>query len=144
MPSFTVIEALDPAGREACYAVRKEVFCGEQAVDPALEFDGLDGACRHYLARDAATPLGTARTRPLGDGRVKIERAAVLAAHRGRHIGLALMERLLADARGDGFGEAVLHAQTHAGPFYGALGFAQTGDGFEEAGIPHIRMTLAL
>ena len=144
MPPFTVIEALDPADREACYALRKEVFCGEQAVDLALEFDGLDDACRHYLARNPAAPLGTARTRPLGDGRVKIERVAVLRAHRGRHIGLALMEKVLADARADGHREAVLHSQTHAGPFYSALGFAQVGDGFEEAGIPHIRMTLAL
>lgn len=144
MPQITVIEAIHPADREACYALRQEVFCAEQGVDQALEFDGLDGACRHYLARDRAAALGTARTRPLGDGTVKIERVAVLAPHRGRRIGLALMVRALADARADGHETALLHSQAHAAPFYRRLGFVQVGGDFTEAGIPHVRMTLAL
>ena len=144
MPEIVFIEALTPADRDRCYSIRKEVFCGEQRVSPDIEFDGLDSLCRHYLAFRSADALGTARVRDLNDGTAKIERVAVRAAHRGRGIGRGLMERALTDARNDGFRAALLHAQAHAGPFYSRLGFVQQGDGFTEAGIPHIRMRLPL
>ena len=144
MTDLLISEALDARNRNDCYAVRTAVFCGEQGVPADLEFDGLDAACRHYLARIGATVVGTARLRPLGGGEVKFERVAVLQAHRRTGIGWALMERALADARADGHRRVLLHAQTHAGAFYRRLGFHQEGDGFMEAGIPHIRMSMDL
>ena len=144
MADLVISEAVSEDDREACYGIRIAVFCGEQKVSRKIEFDGLDGACRHYLARRRGAAVGTARTRPLGDGVVKFERIAVLKAFRGRDIGRALMDRALADAREDGHGVALLHSQTHAGGFYGRMGFLQEGGEFEEAGIPHVRMTLAL
>ncbi len=144
MTALLISEALDARDRDDCYAVRTAVFCREQGVPADLEFDGLDDSCRHYLARIGRTAVGTARLRPLGSGNVKFERVAVLKDHRGRGIGWALMERALADARADGHGRALLHAQSHAGEFYRRLGFRQEGDGFMEAGIPHIRMSMDL
>ncbi len=144
MTGAAVVEAVSGNDREACLAIRVDVFCLEQGVSRELELDGLDGICRHYLARDGGTAVGTARTRPLGDGVVKCERMAVLAPFRGRGIGRAMLERALRDARRGGHATALLHAQTRAAPFYERMGFGREGDVFEEAGIAHVRMTLAL
>ena len=144
MADLVISEAMSDDDREACYGIRITVFCGEQKVSREIEFDGLDAVCRHYLARQGGTTIGTARTRPLGEGVVKFERIAVLKAFRGRDIGRALMDRALADAREDGHSVALLNSQTHASEFYEKMGFLQEGDEFEEAGIPHVRMTQAL
>lgn len=144
MPETTILEALEPGDRAECLAIRFEVFCDEQKVDRGIELDGLDDQCRHYLARRGGRALGTARARPLGGGAVKLERFAVRGAWRGQGIGAALAERALSDARRDGHATAVLHAQLHAAPFYAKLGFRREGGEFDEAGIPHVRMSLAL
>ncbi len=122
----------------AAFAIRREVFCGEQGVDEAEEIDGLDPECRHYLAWLAGDAVGTARTRSLAeDGAVKIERVAVLKPLRGRGIGKALMLRALADIAA---GQAVLNAQLPVESFYANLGFVSEGEIFQEAGIEHVRM----
>ncbi len=144
MADLVISEAVSDDDREACYSIRITVFCDEQKVSREIEFDGLDAVCRHYLARQGGTVIGTARTRPLENGVVKFERIAVLKAFRGRDIGRALMARAFADAREDGHSVALLDSQTHASKFYEKLGFLQEGDEFEEAGIPHVRMTQAL
>ena len=144
MTEARVIEALDPPDREACYAIRTEVFCGEQKVSREMEFDGRDGECRHYLAKLGGDAVGTARVRPLGGGTLKFERIAVRASHRKTQIGRALMERAIADALRSGARACVLHAQTDAAAFYLKLGFTQEGETFVEAGIPHVRMTKKL
>jgi len=140
MTQLTVIEALSPAEQADCYAIRIEVFCHEQKVSRDLEFDGLDGDCRQYLARHGAQPVGTARVRPLSAGVVKFERIAVLLAHRKRDIGRALMDRAIADAIAVGAVSAKLNAQVSASGFYEKLGFVGYGDFFMEAGIEHIAM----
>jgi predicted GNAT family N-acyltransferase len=137
-----IIEIADEADRDAAFAIRRHVFCDEQRVDPALEFDGLDDSCRHYLARRAGRPIGTARLRPTGPGAVKIERVAVLAAERRQGVGAALMARSVADARAAGAQGIAIHAQCHAEHFYAGLGFRTVGGVFDEAGIPHVRMEL--
>ena len=140
MTLTTIKEALNPADMEECYAIRTEVFCGEQMVSREIEFDGLDDTCRHYLAWLDALAVGTARVRPLGDGAVQFERVAVLKKYRGKDIGRTLMERILIGASDDGYTIGLLHAQYQAGAFYRKLGFAQEGGEFLEAGIRHIRM----
>jgi predicted GNAT family N-acyltransferase len=140
----TIIEAVETPEREHCFAIRIEVFCGEQKVSRDLEFDGLDEECRHYLAILDQTPVGTARVRPIGNDTVKFERIAVLAAYRGRNIGKALMLRAIEDAAAGGAGTGVLNAQTYAAEFYEKLGFARRGPLFMEAGIEHVHMVREL
>ena len=118
------------------------MFCDEQKVDPALEFDGLDGDCRQYLATLGERPVGTARLRDAGGGVVKIERVAVLANDRKKGVGTALMLRAMDDARAAGAATIAIHAQSHAERFYRGLGFYRIGGIFEEAKIPHVRMEL--
>jgi len=140
MIPLTIIEALTPAEQAACFAIRIEVFCREQKVSRDLEFDGLDGDCRHYLARRGTQALGTARVRPLGEDIVKFERIAVSIRHRGQDIGRALMDRAIDDAIAGGAMSGKLNAQVSAGGFYEKLGFVGYGDIFMEAGIEHIAM----
>lgn len=140
MTAATIIEALDSSDRDRCFAIRTEVFCGEQKVSREIEFDGLDAECRHYLAMFGDKPVGTARVRALGDDRVKFERMAVHLEYRGKDIGRALMNRAIADAVATGATSGILHAQSHARGFYEKLDFAQNGDQFMEANIPHVCM----
>ncbi len=123
--------------------IRTEVFCGEQRVPPEIEWDGRDPACDHFLIFDSDTAIGAARLRDY-HGLAKIERVAVLAAHRNRKAGWALMEAVLAHARKQGYATAVLNAQVAVEGFYAAMGFASEGGRFVEADIEHVRMTRRL
>lgn len=143
MTAVEIVEITDEADLKSAFAIRHDVFCDEQQVDPALEFDGLDESCRHYLARCGTVASGTARIRDAGNGVIKIERVAVLAAERGKGIGKALMIRTIEDARTAGAATIAIHAQCHAEEFYEALGFKRIGGVFDEADIMHIRMELS-
>ena len=125
--------------------VRFEVFVREQRVPVELEWDEFDATSEHAVARtEDGTVVGTARLVPAGPGECRIGRMAVLAAHRGRGVGAAMLEALLQRARDRGDRLAVLHAQLHAADFYRRFGFQPHGPEFEEAGIPHVEMRLAL
>lgn len=127
--------------REALRAVRETVFVLEQHVPPDLELDDEDPISLHVLARTLdGTTVGTGRITP--DGR--IGRMAVLHDWRGRGVGAALLISLLDQARARRLTAVSLHAQLDAVPFYSRHGFAPEGAEFEEAGIRHIVMRLAL
>ena len=122
-------------------AVREPVFLVEQAVPPELEWDELDPASVHVIARDAdGTPIGTARLTP----EHSIRRMAVLAPWRGRGVAAALLQTLIEHARERGYPALELHAQTHAIGLYERFGFAAFGPEYDEAGIPHRSMRLEL
>lgn len=138
---FTLQLAAWATHGDELYAVRHAVFVAEQGVPEELEQDEHDALCLHMLARDVAgRAIGTGRL--LADGH--IGRVAVLPAWRGRGVGAALMERLIALARQRGFRQVRLNAQTSALAFYEKLGFSAEGEDFIDAGIPHRRMTLIL
>jgi predicted GNAT family N-acyltransferase len=120
--------------------VRRAVFVEEQEIPEKDEWDEADGRSVHALARLNRDPVGTGRLEPAG----KIGRIAVIAGQRGRGIGTQILLRLLDEARRLGIREPHLHAQVQAVPFYEKLGFACEGDAFDEAGIPHVRMSLVL
>jgi len=126
-----------------CLEIRREVFVRGQGVCEAEEIDGLDAACRHYLAWSGTEPVGTARLRSTPAG-AKAERVAVRAPWRGVGVGAALMRELEEDARRAGRAQVVLNAQLAALAFYERLGYVAEGDVFDEAGIPHRRMRRAL
>jgi predicted GNAT family N-acyltransferase len=70
-----------------------------------------------------------------------------MAVHRnlrsGGH-GAAVMQVLEEAARARGDSVVALNAQRSAERFYARLGYVPHGDGFEEAGIPHIEMRRSL
>tara|TARA_R110000787_G_scaffold7408_3_gene25310 strand:- start:103 stop:525 length:423 start_codon:yes stop_codon:yes gene_type:complete len=135
--SVRVSEIVSLEDRQLAYDIRRIVFCDEQGVSREEEFDGLDDISRHYLVSVDALGVGTARTRVLEAGEIKIERVAVLRAYRGLGLGSALMRRVMEEA---GTAPMVLNAQFRTKSFYKALGFSAVGDIFDEAGIEHVRM----
>lgn len=123
----------------ACMAIRHQVFVREQCVEEALERDGRDGDCIHYLAIGGDGPVGTGRVMPLKD-RYKIQRVAVLPAARGTGLGAALMRFMMADLaeQAESAGRTFfLSSQVHAMPFYEKLGFDVCSDVYMDAGIAH-------
>jgi predicted GNAT family N-acyltransferase len=114
--------------------VRRTVFIVEQNVPEELEWDDADAVCLHAIAEDGAgNPIATGRLLVGGH----IGRIAVLAAWRGRGVGAAIFEYLIAAATRLGYRELLLNAQTHAIGFYARYGFAPCGPEFIEAGIAH-------
>lgn len=126
-----------------CQAIRRIVFIEGQNVPEADEVDGKDSEAFHVLAFDEDAAVGTARI--LGYGTTaKIGRVAVLAEHRGKGIGAALLQGAENAARRMGATRAILGSQTHAIGFYEILGYNAYGDIFDDAGIPHRMMEISL
>ena len=139
--NFSVVAVDWQAAGTALAEIRRRVFIEEQSVPEALEWDGLDENAVHVLASDNANrPIGCARLLPQG----KIGRMAVLPEWRGRGVGRTMLETLIALARTQGLPEVSLSAQTHAIPFYEQAGFQSCSEIYDDAGIPHRDMVLAL
>lgn len=127
--------------RAQASAIRYAVFVEEQKVPADMELDEFDEVSLHALAFDAqGSVLGTGRLLPDGH----IGRMAVLATARGAGVGTALLQALMSAARSRGLTEVQLNAQTQAQPFYARYGFAPEGEEFDDAGIAHRAMRLAL
>ncbi|MFF4228317.1 GNAT family N-acetyltransferase [Streptomyces sp. NPDC001820] len=157
MSSYVVRVAAGPADREACFAVRKEVFVVEQRVPAEIEYDAFDAENAdtvHVLAVGAdGQPLGTGRLlygeaaadRTGGDPAVgSLGRLAVSKTARGLGVGVAMVRAIEEAARERGLAAVDLHAQTHALGFYERLGYVAYGAEFLDAGIGHTAMRRAL
>jgi len=135
-----VVEVLNQATLEIVFAIRKQVFVVEQQVDPEEEYDEFEGSSRHFLLRVAGEGVATGRFRRTDKG-WKIERMAVLEAHRGKNHGARVLDTMLAALPSDGR-TIYLHAQEHALQFYLKKGFRAVGERFWEANIPHFTMEI--
>ena len=144
IPNDFTVEIADwasDADREACSAVREQVFIVEQQVARDDEWDALDATSRHVLARDlGGNPIGTGRL----TADAMIGRMAVLKEWRGRQVGLAMLDALIQQARARAYPAIEMHAQTYAVPFYEKAGFVRYGDEFVECDIKHFHMRLDL
>jgi len=128
---------------ERARAIRTRVFVEEQDCAPEEEWDGHDETSRHVLGTVEGEAVATARWRAVSyEDKVvaKLERFAVLPAHRGQGYGQALVRSVLVDVEQAGFQRALIHAQSHLEEWYEQFGFESTGRAFEEAGMPHVEM----
>ncbi|MBS1526039.1 MAG: GNAT family N-acetyltransferase [Bacteroidetes bacterium] len=126
-----------PAELEKVFAIRREVFVGEQNCPPELEWENED-VSHHFLATVDGEPAGASRWRKTDKG-YKLERFAVLKKFRNNGVGQELVKAVLADLPADA-GYVYLHAQVNAVTLYERFGFAKIGPEFEEAGIRHYKM----
>lgn len=136
------IELTDYASaKEAIQFIRQCVFIEEQGIPAELEWDQHDNGACFALALDAhGQAIGTARLLSAG----KIGRMAVLPTWRYQGVGRALLTALLQAARDIRLKRVYLSAQTSATGFYEKCGFQTEGHAYQEAGIPHQDMWLAL
>lgn len=127
--------------RPQATAIRYEVFVDEQKVPAEIELDDWDAQSLHALAFDAdGHAVGTGRLLPDGHiGRMAVRRTA-----RGGGVGRAVLRALMQAARERGHAHVVLSAQTHAVAFYRGEGFAEEGEVYMDAGIPHVDMRRSL
>ena len=137
-PAIVVTDWATDGARLA--AVRRAVFVREQGIPEALELDAADASAVHVLAIAKREPVGTGRLLPSG----KIGRLAVLPTHRRFGVGGRMRGRLIELARERGITCVYLHAQVDALGFYAARGFVAEGAEFDEAGVRHRRMRLAV
>ena len=139
--------AAGPEDVAAAYAVRSDVFVGEQGVPADLELDALDDDADHLVAYDGDRAVGAGRLvveppgfegsdphlGPVGH----LGRLAVRPEARGTGLGVDLVAAVEARARERGLRVMVLSAQTHALGFYERLGYTAYGPVFDDAGLPH-------
>ena len=119
--------------------VRNLVFVKEQNVPKDIEFDGLDKESVHVIAKLDKKTIGCARVRSI-DGKLKLERIAVLKEYRSKGFGKRLMQYLILYCEERNAEEIVIHAQYYLKRFYERLGFKPRGEAFLEAGIKHVEM----
>ncbi len=137
-PALRMAEEADMA---AVFALRFEVFVGEQGVPPEIELDAEDAQAMHLIAEVDGVVVGCARV-ILHDGCAHIGRLAVTKGWRGRGIGAAICRFAVERCRISGCVRVGLHAQRHAVGFYEKLGFRPRGEIFLEAGIEHVEMEM--
>ena len=138
---FTVSLVSWHDGEPLLRAIREAVFIREQCVPEELEWDDMDGGSRHALALSLnGDAIGCGRILPNGH----IGRIAVLPEWRNKHVGTAIMEILLDDARARGLKQVDVEAQVQALPFYHLFGFVEHGKEFMDAGMLHKKMSLEL
>jgi len=129
----------------AAQTIRQAVFVHEQGIPADLEWDAADATAVHALAHNRlGRAVGTGRLLVQAPGVGKVGRMAVMSGLRGAGVGRRLLDALAAAARARGDRELLLHAQRSAVGFYQRLGFTADGEPFDEAGIPHQAMRLAL
>ena len=143
-PVVVVKPATSLEDRRRSMTIREEVFVVEQGVPPDLELDDDEERCQHFLALVGDDVVGTARLNPISADVAKAQRVAVLAPWRGSGVGAALMASMATAAREAGHKRVELGSQLSAIPFYERLGYVADGPIFDDAGIPHRHMSLAL
>ncbi|CAN5670951.1 hypothetical protein BH11PSE13_BH11PSE13_35410 [soil metagenome] len=131
--------------QEAASVLRRVVFIEEQKITEADEWDDQDALSLHAVSRNRlGQTIATGRLLPAEEGRSRIGRIAVHRTLRGGGHGAAMMKTLEDAARARGDREVALYAQRSAEAFYRRLGYAVSGDPFDDAGIAHIEMRRAL
>ncbi len=127
----------DAKSHEIALKIREKVFVEEQKVPKELEVENEEESI-HFLLKAGNQSIATARFR-LVEGKVKLERFAILYQHRGKGYGHALLRYVLTEARKTKL-PIYLNAQVQVVEYYEKSGFEREGPEFEEAGIKHYKM----
>ncbi|WP_125770063.1 GNAT family N-acetyltransferase [Companilactobacillus furfuricola] len=120
--------------------IRTKVFVEEQKVPADLEVDDREDKCKYYTLYVKQIPAAVARYYPTEDNGIHIQRVAVLKDFRKQGLASELLNRIIADAKTDGYTYVILGAQDQANGFYKKLGFKVIGPQFLDAGILHHNM----
>lgn len=117
-------------------ALRVRVFVVEQEC-AYQELDGKDVRAEHVWTRGPGGEMAAyLRVVDEGEGTTRLGRIVTAPEHRGTGAGAALVRAVMAGIDGP----VVVGAQVQAQGFYERLGFAVSGPGYDEDGIPHVPM----
>ena len=121
---------------------RFAVFVAEQHIEYVDE-DDIDYLATHFFLSRQGRVIAYARL--FEDAQSGVWRIGrMLTVERGRGYGRYLMQQIIDTARSLGASTLCLHAQLDAVPFYRRFAFQPVGDIFQEANLPHLRMSLTL
>lgn len=137
--NINVKKVTEQSDLDKVFAIRREVFVDEQNCPPELEWE-FEEESTHFLATVDGMPAGASRWRKTDKG-YKLERFAVQKNFRGKGVGQALVQAVLADLPADAT-YIYLHGQIQAVGLYEKFNFEKSGPEFEEAGIRHYKMVL--
>ena len=126
-------------------AIRAIVFVEEQACPFSEEFDHYDRLenenVSHFLIMYKNEPVATARIIYVDNNHAKIGRIAVLKSYRNQGLATELITHMIKTLTSKAYTHISIHAQEHLETYYEKFGFKRCSETFEEAGIPHIKMT---
>ena len=125
---------------EGAINVRMRVFVVEQQIPVEEEIDEADATATHVIALYQGQIVGTGRMIYRDGGIVQIGRMAVDRQFRRQGVGGRILVFLEDEARAQGIGSCLLHAQEYVKAFYAGSGYVEHGDVFLEADIPHVEM----
>lgn len=129
----------------ACMKLRGEVFVVGQQICSEPDVDEDDPLCHHVMMWLGDELVGTARLKPVGDGRViKVGRVAVAGAYRGGGLGSSMMRAIQAWIGQVPGRSGAMSAQAQLERWYGSLGWISDSSVYMEAGIPHIQLLYPL
>jgi len=119
---------------------RFDVFVGEQHIlEP--EYDDIDYKSIHLFIQDGGKIIAYARLfRGDVPGRWMLGR--MLTVRRKQGLGAAIVRAAVDFVKEQGGTAILLHSQLHAKGFYERQGFRVCSEVFEEAGIPHVLMSM--
>ncbi|MBF8807749.1 MAG: GNAT family N-acetyltransferase [Enterococcus lacertideformus] len=104
--------------------IRNQVFVVEQGVPLTREIDKDEAHCVHFvLYTNKNQPCGTFRLLPLTNGKMKLQRMAILSEYRQQGLGKLLVAEAETFAKRQGYNTILLGAQATAELFYEKLGF---------------------
>lgn len=130
--------------REEC-ALRHEILrapLGLNLHDEDLDAENFQHHFGLFLAD--RTLVACAIALPLSPEEIKIRQMAVREDFQGQGCGRAILTQLIDHFARAGIRRFSLNARASVTGFYETLGFATTGDGFLEVGIPHRKMVKSL
>lgn len=131
--------ARDRSDLDQAFDLRREVFCVEQGISEADEFDGLDAAAAHIVGCEEDDVVATCRL-VIDPPHCRLGRMAVARPARGCGAGRRLIAAAEQEARGAGARVIIVHAQRAVERFYAGCWFVAEGQTFTEDGIDHVRM----
>ena len=136
---------LTPTELYAVMKLRSEVFVVEQNC-VYLDADSKDEHCYHLMGFIKSDLAAYARLLPanIAYAYLSIGRVTTSPAHRGLGAGRELMIKAITQCF-ELFGKQAIKigAQLYLKKFYESFGFKQSGDEYDEDGIPHIPMILS-
>ena len=126
---------------------RFEVFVGEQEIVCEQDFDDKDKLCHHVMLKENGRVVAYSRIVPKGlsYSSSSIGRVLVLKSHRRKGIAQDMMKacmKFIKESLDDN--KVTLSAQLYVRNMYESVGFKAISDVYEEAQIPHVKMTIEL